>query len=287
MKYFNGMFGLGDSIYQRAVVRELCKDEPVYLATAWPQLYRDLNVRAVRPQTRLRTQHKNIQRQDLLHLWYTPPVVGGQRLAYDGTDTILASLFRSAGINPPTVKFDLPSFPKQQRRPYVVVRPATIRTEWIATSRNPDPKYLCRAVDMLRDEFDIVSVADLDGVAEYAVEPMPYADQKYHRGELQVEDLLSLVENAAGVVGGVGWVLPAALAYRTPLLLIYGGWGAVNGAHKVLDQRLPMDKLHQVFPDRFCMCNDRVHACDRTISDLDKHIENFKQVITKNATVPQ
>ena len=287
MKFFSGMMGLGDGVYQRAVVRELCRDETIYLSTPWPQLYADLNVKAVKPNTRLRTQHKNTSRNDLRPLWHHPPMSGERRISYGGSGTILQGLFDSAGLIPETVKFDLPSFPVTERRPYVVVRPATIRTEWIATSRNPDPKYLCEAVDALRKDFDIVSVADLDGSSEFAVNPMPYADHVFHRGELKVEDLMSLVENAAGVVGGVGWILPAALAYRTPMLLIYGGWGAVNGEHKVLDPRLPMENLHQVFPDRFCMCNDRVHACDRTISGLEQHIENFQQVITKNATVPQ
>ena len=38
----DGMCGLGDNIYQRAVLKRLLLDGPVYLRTPWPELVADL-----------------------------------------------------------------------------------------------------------------------------------------------------------------------------------------------------------------------------------------------------
>ncbi|MGV2896737.1 hypothetical protein ACNPPY_13175, partial [Achromobacter sp. AGC78] len=58
-----GMKGLGDNIYKRAFVKKL--QGPVYLETPWPELYEDLpDVKFVRSETPLRTQSKNMARQD-------------------------------------------------------------------------------------------------------------------------------------------------------------------------------------------------------------------------------
>lgn len=51
-----GMYGLGDSIYQRAFVRQF---PGAFLRTPWPELYSDLDVNFVRSNTALRTQRKN------------------------------------------------------------------------------------------------------------------------------------------------------------------------------------------------------------------------------------
>ncbi len=51
--YFEGMLGLGDSIYQRPFLRHF---PGAYVRTCWPELYRGLNVKCVRSGTHLRTQ---------------------------------------------------------------------------------------------------------------------------------------------------------------------------------------------------------------------------------------
>lgn len=50
-----GMYGLGDSIYQRAFVRQF---PGAFLRTPRPELYSDLDVNFVRSNTALRTQRK-------------------------------------------------------------------------------------------------------------------------------------------------------------------------------------------------------------------------------------
>lgn len=64
--YIRGMYGLGDSIYQRAFVRQF---PGAYIRTPWPELYADLDVKFVKSNTLLRTQRKN---EDRTWLRYVP-----------------------------------------------------------------------------------------------------------------------------------------------------------------------------------------------------------------------
>ncbi len=277
----HGMLGLGDNIYQRAVIREVgAARDDVYLATAWPQLYADLPVKCVQVRTRLRTQAKNAARTDLS--WHHPPTAARQmRWHYVGQPgSILRCLSAPMRVRPRV--FDLPRFPAPSREPYIVVRPATVRSEWRAESRNPHPGYLDRAVQALRGRFRIVSVADLQDGAEWPAEPLPYADERYHAGELSLEQLLGLVAGAAGVVGGVGWIVPAAVAYRVPLLLVFGGWGAHNGPARIFDAPMDVGQVQMALPDRFCMCSSARHACDKRIEDFDAHADAFAVRLAEN-----
>jgi hypothetical protein len=269
--FLKGMLGLGDNIYQRAVIREL---GPLRLVTPWPQLYADLPVRCVNPNTNLRTQRKNAGRDDLP--WYgAPRNTKPQIIGYGGQGTILGSLMQSVNLQRRKIVFDGPPVPKLDRKPYILIRPATVRQEWRADARNPLPEYLCQAADALKDHYQIISVADLKEEHEWAVGDLPFAHETYHKGELRLEDLLALTAGAAGVVGGVGWLAPAAVAYRVPLLLVYGGWGAANGPQRIFDPRMDTTLVTQALPDAYCQCNDRGHNCARTITNFGEHLANF------------
>lgn len=291
-----GMQGLGDCIYQRAVLRELTRAADLYLETPWPQLYSDLPIRCVRPPTtsgawRLRTQTKNLHRTATA-IWYVPPAAAQHRRVHyanrNGT-TMLHGLCDAAGVHAKTLTFDLPTFADASlRAPYIVIRPATIRTEWKSDSRNPRPEYLALAAEKLRRHFRIISVADLAAGAEWALPPLPYADETFHAGELGVEQLLALVENAAGVVGGVGWLVPAAIAYQVPMFLLYGGQGANNGPARIFDPRMKTDLVYQVRPDRFCMCAVSSHACDKRIGSVEAQLGNWiVQLASSDRTIQQ
>lgn len=274
--FIQAMQGLGDTLYERAVLRELLKVRTdVYIETSWPQLMHGLAVKCVRPTTRLRTQQKNIERPT--H-WHTlPGLVDARRWHYAQRMgvTILQALLDDMGLKADTIDFSGPEVDRVEREPYIVVRPCTNRIEWQALARNPHPEYLCRAVDALRSRYRVVSVADICPPHEVQIGPLPHADERFHRGELPVEQLLALVAGAAAVIGGVGWLVPAAIAYRVPMLLLFGGWGTHHGPQRIFDPRMDTSRIHQVLPDRFCMCAQRDHECDKRISDLDGHIQRF------------
>lgn len=281
-----GMHGLGDNIYQRAVVREYSKEHEVYLVTSWPQLYADLPVMCVKPQSlNLRTQAKNFGRPDLK--WHTlPQSINRIKWHYvNRSGSIVKSLCDSLAVDYPKLCFSGPApvvaCPVQGR--YVIVRPATIRSEWRADSRNPKPEYIAQAAKAFRDRgYTVVSIADLADGKEWALEPLPEADITWHAGELNLESLLALVNGASAVIGGVGWLVPAAVAYQVPMFLIFGGWGLHNGPGRIFDPRMPSGLIDAVLPDRFCMCGSAHHDCDKTISDIGERIARFANSIHRS-----
>ena len=272
------MQGLGDNIYQRAILREIAGTRPLYLMTPWPQIYNDLPIWCLPwANSRLRTQNKNMARDDLAWAkWprFMPPAKTFHYVNRPHT-TILQALSESAGVVLDQITFDLPSFRTETiDRPYIVIRPATVRKEWRAIGRNPRPEYLAQAAEYLRDYFHIISVADLSEGQEWLVPPIPYADETYHAGELSFEGLMALVEGASGIVGGVGWQVPAAIAYRVPMLLIFGGWGVPNGPQRIFDrsarylagsdQAIPPGFLHVQRPGpQLRQANPRYRRTDR------------------------
>lgn len=267
------MQGLGDNIYQRGFVKNLGR--PVWLETSWPQLYRDIpGVRFVRPVTRLRTQSKNVAAQKV---YETPPRrLRSIRIGYGSAElargSIVDAMRRQFGVEP---DFGLPDFgpcPVQADAPIAVVRPVTARQEWLNEARNPEPRYVYAATMELRKRgYFVVSVADLAPNKEWLVGGMcPPANLHLHKGELGVEALLSLVQHAAVVVGGVGWIVPACIASGTPLYCVLGGCGGHNAPEVITSPRMDLSKVGWARPNRYCMCTQHHHNCDKVISGFNR-----------------
>lgn len=265
-----GMYGLGDSIYQRAFVRQF---PGAFLRTPWPELYSDLDVQFVRSDTRLRTQRKNeektsvvyvrepVRPSEVLTIFYGPDELRKGSIV----DAMTWQFGRAASV------FDLPSYgesPVSADKPIAVIRPATVRTEWANPARNPDPKYLAEAARELRKHFYVVSLADLEDGEEWLVGEPPECDLQLHRGELSLTEMLALVEHAAVVVSGVGWALPAAICYHTPVFIVQGGFGAHNAPHVVTDPDMDLSRVGWAQPDDYCMCASMEHDCNKHITDF-------------------
>lgn len=264
----HSMRGLGDNLFQRPFIKALPK--PVYLDTPWPELYQDIpDVHFIRPVTPLRTQSKNIARHST---WTMPPGRQPARHVRYGAEGIIPGMIASFGVMPGA--FDLPPLPPSpESGRYVVVRPATVRSEWRADTRNPDPAYIWQAAHEAKSRgYRVISVADLQEGAEWAVEPLPYADVRYHHGELPVEQLLSLVANASAVIGGIGWLVPAALAARVPAWIICGGQGGFNSPKQICPDG---STITFAVPDNFCMCKLKQHGCDKRISNYDAKLADW------------
>ena len=273
MKIYHGLKGLGDNIYQRAFVKALPK--PFYLQTPWPELYEDIDgVYCTRPRTTLRTQSKNIEKYK--H-WHVEPVGRAISVQY-GREGIVPGMRHCFGVAP--APMDLPDFGRVQcSRPYAVVRPVTQRREWLAQSRSPKPEYVAEAADVLRSEgYLVVSVADLQDGEEWAESPLPHADLQYHHGELNVRQLLALIQHASIAVGGVGWIVPAAIAAKVPAWIINGGNGGFNAQEKITDPRMDLSRIVFARPDKFCKCFQSTHTCDKVISN---HADKFTEWIRK------
>lgn len=263
------MKGLGDNIYQRAFLKNM--PGPIYLDTPWPELVADLpHVHCVRPQTNLRTQAKNIARHSS---WLISPAKQPARHIRYGTEGIIPGMIASFGVMPG--EFDLPPLPPSPvEGKYVVVRPATVRSEWRADTRNPDPLYIEWATLVAAQRgYRVISVADLQEEMEWALHPLPPADVQYHKGELPVEQLLALVKGAAAVIGGIGWLVPAALSAKVPAWIICGGQGGYNAPELITPKG--QSNITFAVPDNFCRCRLKMHNCDKRISDYDSKLAHW------------
>lgn len=265
----HGMLGLGDNLFERPFIKALPK--PVYLSTPWPSLFSDIpGVQFIRPQTTLRTQAKNIARHAD---WVMPPGRQPARHIRYGAEGIIPGMTACFGVAP--AAFDLPPLPPSpETGKYVVVRPATVRSEWRADTRNPDPEYIITAAGEAKARgYRVISVADLVEGVEWMVGDSPYADVRYHKGELPVEQLLPLVANASAVIGGIGWLVPAALAAKVPAWIICGGQGGYNAPELIT----PPGQTNITFavPDNFCRCRLKQHTCDKRISNYDSKLTEW------------
>lgn len=271
-----GMHGLGDCIYQRSVLQGMLQHGRFYLITPWPELVSDLSIPCVPPSTRLRTQLKNVERQ--AGLYQTAPrgleLKGLHYIPHTPKVNMLRGLELSAGCT--AGPFDLPPLPPPPLPdigPYVLMRPNTHRAEWEQRSRSPRNDYLHSISMLLRGRLARVSVADVDPPHEVFDGDPPRADHIFHRGEFSSLELLSLVRHARLVVGGVGWIVPAALATGTPLLCLGGGRGAHNHPSVLTDPRMDLSRAVFLLPDPYCPCEAKTHGCNKTIPTFDIRIE--------------
>lgn len=260
-----GMQGFGDNIYQRAFCHGYSGH---YIRTPFPELYEDLGLKCVKPRTRLRTQLKNVEASE--YNWHKCPAyvnivkVGyGNQLGRGSMVDAMARQFRRTPV------FDLPKgivSPVTNDKPIAVVRPSTLRKEWLNVSRAPLPEYICEASYILKERgYHIVSVADVDGENEWIDGEPPYADEVFHNGELSFMQLLGLVKDASIVVGGVGWIVPACISANTRAYFILGGNGGHNSPEKVTSPLMDLSKIGWAIPDKFCMCTLKEHDCNKTI----------------------
>ena len=277
------MQGLGDNIFQRPFIKALAREYIVFLETAWPELYSDLPVKFVNPQTRLRTQAKNAARSKIE--WTSRPV-GCKQVkrnsyvnAFRGGRSIIAGMEESFGIKLNADDFDLPPLPSSPivtDKPIAFVRPVTLRREWHNAARNPDPKYIADIVETLPSHC-IVTVADLEENVEWLVGPPIRADHAFMCGELKAMDMLALLAASDIVIGGVGWIVPASIALKRHCFVVLGGQGGHNAPDKILDRRLDCSRIGFATPENFCRCTNMRHNCNKIISTLHHQWRSYCQ----------
>lgn len=266
----HAMRGLGDSLYSRAFIKNL--PGQLYIDTPWPEIYQDIpGVHFIRPQTTLRTQAKNIARHTN---WILPPGRQPTRQIRYGGEGIIPGMTACFGVAP--AEFDLPPLPPSPvEGRYVVVRPVTVRQEWRADTRNPLVEYINKAAHMAADlGYEVVSVADLQDGAEWMLPNHDYwADHIFHKGELPVEQLLALVKGASAVIGGIGWLVPAALCAKVPAWIVCGGQGGYNAPEMIT----PKGQTNITFavPDNFCRCRLKQHTCNKEIKNYDAKLASW------------
>lgn len=154
--------------------------------------------------------------------------------------------------------------------PLAVVRPVVRRVEWDNLARNPLPEYVATiAGDLKRRGFAVVVIADLHHQYEWVEGGvLPPHNAAFTRGEFTVRQLMATVRDAAVVVGGVGWIVPASIALGNPAFIVLGGNGGMNAPDKIIDRRMDGSRIGFAWPEEYCRCVDMRHPCDKRIPDL-------------------
>lgn len=282
-----GYWGLGDNFFQRPFIRAAAARRDVWLITAWPQLYYDIpHVHFALSSTSLRTQTKNMQRLPAT-IWTEPPedCVKGRMFYYPETVMTMGSITRcfesqvplrgspydfSIRVKPSWIvaASDILRQLGVGDHPLAIVRPNTIRTEWVAMSRSPKNEYLTRLTEEFkRRGFFTLGIADLvDGAEWLHGEDVP-VDARLYRGELSVEVLMGMISLSNATLGGVGFLQPMSMAVGTPTFCLYGGFGYENTPKGQTDPRMPLHLYGYACPSPQCQCKNMSHHCDKTISE--------------------
>lgn len=222
----------------------------------------------------LRTQKKNMERTPP-EAWSSPgPRADRRRFQYRlerRGEPVLQEIQRNVGWpSGQRFRFDLPDFGPPPISGYIaVLRPVTVRTEWANFARNPLPEYIAEAAQVLRESgFTVVVIADIDGTVERNYGALPQGDHSLVHGELRLPEIMALMQHAAVIVGGPGFIVPAGIALRVPLVVIGGGNGGHNSPSTLTERRMDTSRVRWVLPDDYCMCRSMTHSCPKTISDF-------------------
>lgn len=278
-------WGLGDAIYTRPLLKSAAKRRTLYVDTPWPELYDDIdNLKFVRGERLLRTQNKNIRRQPPERWTPLPAGLGTIALGYGHLEMdkgVFAAMERKLPMTAAEAKtpdWDLPDMGPSPfdtgGAPLAIVRPVMRRLEWDNQARNPLPEYIhFIAGDLKRRGFAVVVIADTSNThnAEWIEGGVPPPhNQAWLRGEATVNQLMAMIRDATVVVGGVGWIVPAAMATRTPIFVVLGGNGGMNAPNKIIDRRMDGSRIGFATPKEFCQCIDMRHQCVKLIPDLER-----------------
>ncbi len=214
-------------------------------------MYHDLmadGLHVARRPVGLRTQTKNAARESEAAKFSPrhPFLRAGMRISYNGqqvlaspSKTILEVMCNVTGTSFAEADYRLPipndwhallfeilnraGLPGSAEKPWMFYRPLVARPEWRGSmARNADPGAYHELYRSIRDQFFVVSVADLGGGVEQIVGPDAKADLSFHEGELVVEAIAALAKQSALVFTSSGFSAILGPAVGTPTISVVG-----------------------------------------------------------------
>jgi predicted SAM-dependent methyltransferase len=282
-----GHFGIGDNIHQRAVMRELMKSADVWLYTCHYELYHDLiaqGLKLVKRPTSLHAQRKTMERESAMFAaaGFAPPPLSARRfnigypkVLIDQHGSILEAQFSCVGLKmPERPDFSLPIKPEWRQslherynwstggKPLMVHRPIVVRNEWNGRSRNPDPAAYDQLYRSIRDQFFVISIADLEPSREWIEGPHQDVDLKLHKGELSFPEMAAVFAEADLVFCNAGFAPVLAQAVGTPSIVVYGGRESFRTTQRIGTHLAPTCPIDVINP---CDCHSATHGCDKRI----------------------
>lgn len=280
--HIKGQFGFGDAIYSRPFVKKaLTVYGDVFLETCWPEVFSDLNLNFVRPQTTLRTQARNVEKQTGVYV-EAPNDAQSIQLRYRPNDIARYGLMGSLRASAPwmaaydKLHLDLPTYHMDisgRRKPVAIIRPVTVRKEWNASARNCDPTYIQHTIHELNDRgFETILLHDVDGENETFVGDKPVGAHGEMIGP-PTEALISNCQHADLLVGPVGWIVPFGYASKVPTLVVHGGMASRNAPVYLSPDFHPHNYVVHITPDKYSS-SERGEP-DKTISNFERKLADF------------
>jgi hypothetical protein len=260
------MNGLGDCLFLRPIIRRLPMNNLI-LCTPWPNVFQDLGpIKFMKTVQTLRTQSDNQEKypKDFWVPFSEPDWRLNYRIAHENiTEAFCRQLLNHQPKwlnNEFNIKCDLPN-PFNTTKPICLIRPTTLRSEWLVTSRGPKPEYLQRFVDQYRDKYYIVSVASLMPKVEWYEKRLEGCDL-YIQNANCFEKTYRMFLAADLIVCGASFWVPLALAMNKKTICIHGG---MHPPHRIIDPRIMRSNFYNLAPDPYCCCYQKQHNCNKDI----------------------
>lgn len=302
--HFIGMWGIGDCLHQRAVVKQLMQDYDVWLETCHVWIHHDLieqGLKLILRPTKLWMHEQNIERERKLYPgayrnihemprahrtvknWYLKREI-------DKFGSILETMHGNIGLPCDKPDFTIPVRPEwnTQRvedvvsrasgKPLMIYRPVVLRKEWDSAARNPDPSVYAQLFQSVRDRFFVVSVASLRKDVEWIVGEEQQADLKIHDGGLSMPEMLALFAKADMVFCNAGMAPVVAQAVRRPSIVVYGGRESYRTTQRAGSHLAPTLGIDPINP---CDCHSHGHACDKRI-DVPSALIKIEDFVREN-----
>lgn len=257
--------GLGDCIYLRPVLRWLPHKE-IYLETPWPQVFVDMpQVKCVKPKGKyLRTQQANIDKYSNWCEYHYPHDVqlghyGLRKYSIIGyfCSEILGqqpSWFNNQLILPQSwiVKAKaLLATRNIEHKKVCLIRPNTLRQEWLCPARNPKIEYLQAFIDKYRNDYFFVSLANLCDGAEVYDGKLSGVDWEI-TANIPIETVMGMFYKADTIIASPSFWTALGMALNCNMLLIYG---AHESHFAINDRRIKAPNCRFIEPDPFDICD--------------------------------
>lgn len=287
-----GMFGIGDCLHQRAILREMMKSHPVTVQSFYTAMYHDLMAEGlnvvmrdrIKPRIRDTGNQGNARAVPIMRtrIGYTPETIKRH-------GSILAAMYASVGlIMPANPDFGMPVKDEWRAsaraligdtggKPLMVYRPICQNTVWSCPARSPDPAAYDELYRSIRDRFFVVSVCDLTSGGERIIGPDADVDVKFHKGECDFETLAGLFAEASLVFGNPGFAPVLAQSVGTPIICVYGANESYRTTNLPGAHLAPTLAIEPITP---CECHARTCRCDKTI-DVPKALERIEAFVNE------
>lgn len=300
------MFGIGDCLHQRDVIKLLMEHYDVWLETCHVWMHHDLieqGLKLVLRPTALWMHAQNIERERQLHPgayrqareipksarvirnWY-------HKHQIDVHGSILETMRAVCELSRGPADFRLPLRPEwieraqeiarrirgSDPRPLMIYRPVVLRREWDGKMRNPDPVAYEQLYLPWRKDFFVISLASLRANVEWIVGREQPADYKVHDGSLEMWVMAALIQQADVVFCNAGMAPVVAQAVGTPSVVVYGGRESFRTTQRAGAHLAPTLGINPVNP---CDCHSHTHHCDKTI-DVSAALPRIKSFLSEH-----